>query len=112
MSMSGLKIYHMLRCFLTAFAILFAASGEPFGESPGSLLKAVDSLFAAGRYDSVTAVIPGMLKSAGSAGDSASVAHLLLLRGRIELAGDARRAEATLEAACLTAEAAGDTADW
>lgn len=107
-----MKICHFLRRVLPAVVLLGMTAAGASGQSPGLSLPAVDSLFAAGRYDSVTAVMPGMLERARSAGDSATVAHLLVLRGRMELARDARRAEATLEAARLTAEAAGDTADW
>ncbi|MBN1884349.1 MAG: tetratricopeptide repeat protein [Candidatus Krumholzibacteriota bacterium] len=102
----------MLLCFLLAFVTLGTAAAEAAARPPGLSLPAVDSLFAAGRYDTVAAAIPGMLETARSSGDSAAVVHLLVLQGRMELAWDARRAEATLEAARLTAEAAGDTAGW
>jgi tetratricopeptide (TPR) repeat protein len=107
----------VIRLFVLSWLILVITVAPLTGGNvpvlPPHPAAVLDSLFAAGAYDSVLSLVPAVLEDAHARGDSTLVARALIIRGRVELTvRNSVDAERTLEEARRIAEAARDTARW
>ena len=73
-------------------------------------LKFLDSLFYAGRYDTLRVLLPAVIRAAEARGDSAALGRLVFHRGRVEITlGHQALASRELDRAIRLTEAARDT---
>ena len=92
-----------------ALAVCSAHSARrPDDRSPH--LKSLDSLFYAGRYDTLQVILPALIRDAEARGDSAALGRLVFHRGRVEITlGHQAVASGLLDRSIRLTEAARDT---
>jgi tetratricopeptide (TPR) repeat protein len=93
---------------VATLAVCSVFAARPDDRTP--LLKTLDSLFWAARYDTLRVLLPGLIRDAEARGDSAALGRLAFQRGRVEITlGHQEVARGHLDRAIRLTESQRDT---
>ncbi|HKW13727.1 MAG TPA: CHAT domain-containing tetratricopeptide repeat protein, partial [Candidatus Krumholzibacteria bacterium] len=93
---------------VATLAVCSLAAARPDTRAP--LHRTLDSLFYAGRYDTMRTILPALMRQAEMRGDSAGLGRLTFQRGRVEITlGHQAVASDLLDRSLRLCEAARDT---